>query len=278
MITDREFKGWVEATHSLFELLEGRYDAYPLAKKWVDEWCQAGSFTVSSQEAERLRSLKENFDYGVFRVKVTDRTCIDSQFAKLVDFVVSPQASKENVGIAIAPYFFTWNFNRFKHYFAAIPGFVLQSHFLGLGEFIQHQWEMIASLRTKHLMIDEVDEKEIAQAFDSVNENLKRLGTGHNEPVGTAKLLHILAPYYFPLIDNAIARAVGLKAEKRSLTPSDYSKWMVHLKQWIQPRGELIRELERSVGLPIVKLVDEGLYVMCSVNLSARLARLGVAT
>lgn len=37
MLEKDEFEIWIGASHKLFELFEGRHDAYPLAKKWVQQ-------------------------------------------------------------------------------------------------------------------------------------------------------------------------------------------------------------------------------------------------
>ena len=103
-----------------------------------------------------------------------------------------------------------------------------------------------------------------------------QLGINQNEPVGTAKLFHILVPNFFPLIDNPIAEAVGLKKHGDSLTSSDYYKWMIYLQNWLRPRLAIFKQVETEFNLPILKLVDEGFYVMSSIKLSLRLAELGV--
>jgi len=110
-----------------------------------------------------------------------------------------------------------------------------------------------------------------------INEKLKELGIKENEPVGVAKLLHIFAPYYFPLIDNRIAETTGLKQRGESLTVDKYIKWMEGLKNWIRSYNEeKIKSIENQYSKSILKLIDEGFYVMCSVNLSLRIKLMGL--
>lgn len=48
MLEGKEFKEWIEASHVFFKIFEGRYDAYPLAKKWAQEWFSFKEFSVFS--------------------------------------------------------------------------------------------------------------------------------------------------------------------------------------------------------------------------------------
>jgi hypothetical protein len=75
------------------------------------------------------------------------------------------------------------------------------------------------------------------------------------------------------LIDNKIAKAVGLK----SLSSKSYVEWMKKLKSWLQNYVEAIEQLEKECdNFSILKLVDEGLYMMCSITLRKRVSELGL--
>lgn len=65
MLTSPEFERWIEASHALFEVFEGRYDAHPLAHIWTQEWLSSGDFRVEEDYIRRLSNLKENFNYEV---------------------------------------------------------------------------------------------------------------------------------------------------------------------------------------------------------------------
>lgn len=277
MIEDNEFEKWVESCHVIFEIFEGRFDAYPLASKWVNEWFDTEKFTVQRTDDERLTKLKENFNYEAFGIQDNEiRSKIDNQFSELLSFIASEPPEKNNVGFAISPYLFTWNFQRFKEYFKRYRNFSLPRYFQDLGKFIEDKKGEFQELGKKNLVKDEIEETSVNKVFNELNSKLKEIGLNQNEPVGTSKILHVISPYYFPLIDNKIAQAVGLKKRNQSLSPSDYYKWMVSLKGWLQLKSEIIRELEEKFNLSILKLVDEGFYVMSSINLSLRLAKLGI--
>lgn len=276
MIGDNELKKWIESVHCIFEIFEGRYDAYLLVKKWLDEWFYNQQFTVLEGDIERLNKLKNNFDYRAFGIE--DSNMIDkinSHFTETLKSLID-KSGGNNIGTAIAPYLFTWNFQRVKQYYKKRRDFSLKNYFQDLGEFIKEEKEELKEFKGKKLLKEDINKTKIISIFDLINSKFKQLGINQNEPVGTAKLLHIVAPSYFPLIDNSIAEAIGLKNRNVSLTPSDYHRWMVHLKQWLQLRGEIIEEVEQKFDLSILKLVDEGFYVMSSIKLSLRLAILGV--
>lgn len=277
MIEDNELKRWIGSAHCIFEIFEGRYDAYPLAKKWVDEWFKIEKFTILNEDSERLKNLKESFDYRVFGILDSGMIdIIDSQFINVLSLLTNGQSENNNVGFAIAPYLFTWNFQRFKTYFRRNRNFTLPEYFQGLGNLVEEKKGKLHELRKKKLLDDEINENAVTTIFNEINNKLKQLGINQNEPVGTAKLLHILVPYYFPLIDNPIAEAVGLKNRRESLTPLDYYKWMIYLQNWLKSRCSIINDIKTEFNLSILKLIDEGFYVMSSINLSLRLVKLGV--
>lgn len=286
MIEDNEFEKWVESCHVIFEIFEGRFDAYPLAKKWVDMWFENNKFTINENDAKRLDNLIRGLDYEAFRnfknreeqdntkwKTLSDR--ISMQFNSLIKDVIKP-GELDNIGFGLAPYLFTWNFQRFKEYFKRNKNFSLIQYFQDLGKLVKDRKGEFRDFRNMKLIDDEINETSVIKFFNEFNDKLKEISINQNEPVGTAKIFHIISPYYFPLIDNKIAKAVGLKKQNESLKSSDYYKWMLRLKEWLQPRAEIINGLERKFNFSILKLVDQGFYVMSSINLSLRLTKLGI--
>lgn len=55
-----------------------------------------------------------------------------------------------------------------------------------------------------------------------------------------------------------------------------YIKWMRKLKSWLINYKDVVKELEHKYESSILKLIDEGLYIMCSVNLQIRVSKLGI--
>jgi len=102
-----------------------------------------------------------------------------------------------------------------------------------------------------------------------------KLEIGRNEPIGTIKVFHIFAPYYFLLLDNPIASSLGI-TRGNNTSAKKYVEWMRTLKNWLQNYADVVEKLEEEYGESILKLVDEGLYIMCTVSLKRRVNLLGI--
>ena len=88
---------------------------------------------------------------------------------------------------------------------------------------------------------------------------------------------HDAYPHYFPLLDNPIAEQMGLKKHDNDKIDNEkYIIWMKMLKNWLENYKDVIQDLENKYGYSILKLVDEGFYTMCSMNLRNRINRLGI--
>lgn len=166
----------------------------------------------------------------------------------------------------------------------------MESYFTELGDFIRGEKERYLEYRRRRLETGPVDYSDIGALFDRLNVKLREFGgVRQNEPVACIKILHVMAPNYFPLLDNPIAKAFSLVRSRtrgnnarrswrgETLNAEKYLEWMSTIKRYLfgYPR-ESIRQLEEEFGLSILKLIDEALYVMCSVNLRKRIARTGM--
>lgn len=286
MLEKSQFEEWINASHKLYEIFEQRYDAYPLAKKWVQQWLSFGKFIIEKKEIIIVESLLGNFDINAFR-NLNDPFERDgrkwSKFAarvtkQFMTFVRSHHKTGESqdIGKAVSLYLLTWNFQRFKEYFKYNEDFSPEYYFKQLSTFLEEKGADLKPFREKALISNIIDETEIRRLFGEMNSRLKRLGKGHNEPVGITKLLHIFAPHYFPLIDNSEARAVGLIKYRETLTVDHYLNWMNSLKRWLLNYTEVIEKLEKQHNSTIIRLVDEGLYLMSTVKQRTRVVELGI--
>jgi hypothetical protein len=161
---------------------------------------------------------------------------------------------------------FTWNIKRFKKYFKENSNFDLNNYFNSLGKFLAENKEELKKWKYKKIIEEpQIKDDEIIELFNQVNDKLKCIN--ENEGVGTTKVLHILAPYYFPLLDRNFARELlDMKNNKQSFTPKDYCNWMHKLQNWLKSKSNVIEELEKKFQLSILKLVDEGLYIIISMK------------
>lgn len=274
MLSRSEFIRWVDASHDLFEIFEGRYDVYPLTRKWIDEWFLNGEFTVKDSEKQRIANLINNINFDAFRVK--DLSLQEKMRAQLLLLLEKISERRSNVGFAVSFFFFTWNLQRFRHYFSRKTNFSLVDYFENVGDELRRLKKQFEFFRNKNLLSDEIYEEKIIETYGKVNEILKAAGMGNNEPIGTIKLLHVFSPSYFPLLDNPIAEQMELKEKGVSVDAGLYIKWMRKLKNWLGNYKEIIKELESKYESSILKLIDEGFYMMCSVNLHIRVGKLGI--
>jgi hypothetical protein len=222
MLSKNEFEVWVRSSHGLYTVFESRYDFYPLSLQLVEEWWRNnGRYRISEEVLRFLQSRLQQLDYNVFGVSEKMRRAIDNAFKDFLSrhFTVGEQS---NVGVAIAPYLFTWNIKRFKTYFEENPQFSLSNYFTALGLEIDRLRDEIVYFRSKRLVDCDInsDELKVKELLKTVIKILRKLskdcvGKEHSEPLATIKILHILAPNYFPLLDNSIAIAVGLKKKDR---------------------------------------------------------------
>lgn len=274
MLKSEEFITWIETSHALFELFESRFDAYPLARRWVDEWYEKGCFKPEREELERLRSLVSGLNPRAWEIREEIWSSMSEQLHQLIGHL---QGSVSNVGLAIAHYLSIWNIRRFTTYFERRRDFSLTSYFTLLGEQLEEMKSELARYRLMSLLRDRVEEDRVRRLFRRVNTVLRELGIGQDEPVGTIKVLHIFAPYYFPLLDNPIASSLSITRGKQGkISAKKYVEWMHTLKNWLQNYADVVEKLEEEYGESILKLVDEGLYIMCTVSLRKRVNLLGI--
>ena len=262
MLSKNEFEVWVRSSHGFYTIFESRGDFYPLSLRLVEEWWRNnGRYYINDEMLRFLQSGLQYLDYTIFGIKEALKSVVANAFNEFLSkyFTVGEHS---NVGVAIAPYLFIWNIKRFKKYFEENPQFSLSNYFIALGHEIDRLRDEIAYFRSKRLVDSDVDSDEL-----KVRGLLKTV----------IKILHILVPNYFPLLDNSIAIAVRLKnSAKEPITLDMYVTWMKKLKAWLQNYIDVLEKLEKEFKLPMLKLVDECFYIMCTVDLSKRIQFLGM--
>jgi len=284
MLSRDEFEEWVRSCHSLYTIFESRSDFYPLSLRLVEEWWRNnGKYYINSEILESLHSklqyLDDKYYEEYFKIKGELKRIIPTAFNEFISryFTIGEH---DNIGVAIAPYLFTWNLLRFKAYFARNPQFKLSDYFIALGREVSMLKDEIAYFRGKRLIDSDIDSDEdrIRNLYVAIQRILRELninyaGKKEEEYVGTVKILHILAPNYFPLLDNEIAKAVGLKG---AITWSKYITWTKGLRLWLQNYVDVLEKLENEFKSSMLKLIDESLYIMSTVNLSKRVPSLEI--
>ncbi|MEM2272357.1 MAG: hypothetical protein QXJ13_06785 [Candidatus Bathyarchaeia archaeon] len=196
MLDIDEFECWIRTFHEIFERSEGYYDAYPLTTSWIQQWLDSSTFIVQSKDIERLNNLMRNLDYGVFGVREQEKKEIKAQFETMIEEYLKI-GEIENIGFALAPYLFVWNFQRFKEYFRKKPEFRLDEYFKELGNFLKQKKQEIKYFQNKKLVKDEIERDKIAGLFSDLNDKLRELGINNKEPMGTIKILHAFSTVLF---------------------------------------------------------------------------------
>jgi hypothetical protein len=279
MLSRDEFEVWVRSCHGLFTVFESRSDFYPLSLQLVEEyWRNNGKYHINGEVLKSLHSKLQHLNYKYFGIEGDLERVISNAFNEFISrhFTIGEH---DNIGVAIAPYLFTWNIQRFKKYFEENPQFNLSDYFIALGHEISMLKDEIAYFRKKRFVDSDIDSDEprIRELLEAVMGVLRELsknyvGKKHDEPVATIKILHILTPNYFPLWDNSMARSVGLKR----VTLDGAITWMKRLRLWLQNYVDVLEKLEKEFELPMLKLVDESFYIMCTVKLRNRVGSLEI--
>lgn len=284
MITTEEFKKLINSAHNFFEVFEGRYDAYPLALRYMGEWLENGKFEILGEDYAKVENLLANFNFNAYRNKRDQEEKNELSWKRVVEeakeqaqslLKIFKPGKHENIGLGLAPYLFTWNFQRFKEYIRENikrkEDFSVVIYFSELGKVCENVQNELLQFRELKLIKNDIKEKPIRTIFNILNRELKKLGVGKNEPIAVIKIIHIYAPYYFPLADNNI-----LKRFRLDTSATGYIDWMRKLQNWLRNYKDVIPNLEEEAKSSILKLVDELFYVMITVKLRYRVNILGL--
>ncbi len=272
-LTAQQFAEFVSAGHALFNLFEARWDFHPAAARAASDWLATETFEIAGDTASRVAVWSQGADeaFGIRRGQEHDRfvACV----AHLADALRSQP--RQNIGLGLAPYFFTWNARRFIEYLRKKKDFDAVAYFQRFGDFLVTSRRKLSRASRLELLSEAGPPDD--SLWDSIHELLKTLGINQNEPVGTIKILHIFAPRYFPLLDNRIAEAFHLKQIREPITKAVYfGTWLPKVRGWLGSFGDAPMRLEREMGGSILKLIDEAFYVISSIDLSRRAGELGV--
>jgi hypothetical protein len=123
----------------------------------------------------------------------------------------------------------------------------------------KHQ-ALLETFRSRNIRsFGSADEQIVATLFDDFLDALRIVDgskAGTKSPVATAKALHLLAPAFFPLWDNKIARAYGCHYTFKPA--AKYIRFMEKTQAFAKTLGSSIGEGEN--GRTLLKLIDEYNY------------------
>lgn len=138
--------------------------------------------------------------------------------------------------------------------------------FAFLEECIADSLEELKGFRARDISAyDYSDNTRIMRLFHKFNDALrirKEGEEGHKSAVSTAKALHLLAPAFFPLWDQEIAKAHGCSYQSK---PADnYLRFMREMKRIIKSVD--FSPLTAQFGKTALKLIDEYNYARFTKN------------
>jgi len=276
MIDEQSLIRWLKGADEIFEALEGRGDAYNLCRKWIETWFSCEKFCITEEDEIFLKE----FDLLIFNEGVKERMKKDLVFIKKR----LTEHTKE-ISFALSLYLISWNIRRFETYFQRDVNFSFEDFFTSLNDVFNGGFlSNIEELRKFHLFKNQIKKDLIMSIYEKLHRKLKQIGTGtQNEPVSTIKIMHIIAPYYIPLLDNPIAEA--LKKEKVceffSYRPGRYwgieidqnsmIEYMAWIKEKFSPFSRAVFSLESEKRKSFLKLLDQALYIRYSIDIGRRL-------
>ena len=181
---------------------------------------------------------------GMFK----EREGRDPIYAVATSLVSDNYGDPEKMANGVGVLLLVWN-----HAYYRYSNFSLD--FELIAGFIRRNLEVLKVLRTRELTSFSSDDvQEVRRLFSEALEATIRGKGAPKSPVSVAKALHMLAPRFFPLWDNAIAAAYGYDYSEN---PAEkYVAFMADMAQL----GDALRHFVPPSDLSLAKVLDEYNY------------------
>ena len=166
---------------------------------------------------------------------------------ELVDLAIQGKTTL-SLAEALAVLLQTWNKAYYRYKVFDTRHFADIEHLLD-----SHSSELLSFRKRSIENYCEEDKMKIKKIFEDFE---KVLG-----PVGTSKCLHLLAPYFFPLWDRAIARAYHINLKKIGGNAEKYCHFMAIVREQCRRIGG-----EKTIGRNPLKAIDEYNYCKYTKN------------
>lgn len=157
----------------------------------------------------------------------------------------------KNVAEGLGVLLLTWNqaFYRFGRF-----------DFKKLENFLKKYQRQIGELRKRDIDdFSDSDQFEIRILFNKLMDALQipsGKSKGKKSPVATVKALHLLAPKFFPIWDDKIARAYNCKWQNSNKAVKKYIDFCYKIKEIVKKLGKCVN----NKNVSILKLIDEYNY------------------
>jgi hypothetical protein len=136
-------------------------------------------------------------------------------------------------------------------------------NFNKLEKFLIKNRKQIEKFRKRNIeTLKERDKKEIIKLFNGIMNALKSFPSKRKSPVAAVKALHLLAPKFFPLWDDKIAKAYNCGWKDSNHAAKKY----IEFCKKIQKIENQVKNYIKKPDVPILKLIDEYNYAKYTKN------------
>ncbi len=138
--------------------------------------------------------------------------------------------------------------------------------FESLQECLERNWTKLEAYNLRRITsLNSSDEQGVKEFFDdflrATSCKVRKTGDIEQSPVSAAKALHMLAPNFFPIWDNAIARGYSCYWNNSSLKGADrYWEFMLKIKRIGEGLSGHYDDIRAISPESILKLIDEYNY------------------
>jgi hypothetical protein len=142
---------------------------------------------------------------------------------------------------------------------------------LGRPEFCDWHGNLAAQIRSNHQVLTDFRSKQLVEVnLDEFESDVRNCYDSFRQAVGqvaSAKVLHLICPDFFPLWDNAIAKAVRTELVEKTngrgikdFSAADYYRFMRGIQTLLKRYGEVLLHLANQYGKRQLRIVDEFLW------------------
>jgi len=142
---------------------------------------------------------------------------------------------------------------------------------LGRPEFWDWHSTLTVQIRSNHHVLTDFRGRQLVEvSLDECESDIKNCYDSFRQAVGqvaSAKVLHLICPDFFPLWDNAIAKAVRTELVEKTnvgvikdFSAGDYYRFMRGIQTLLKTYGELLLRLANQHGKGQLRIIDEFLW------------------
>lgn len=145
MIDGNSFIDLLKGADLIFDAIESRSDPYNICYKWVREWFQNNSFSITTDDRNLINGISESM--VVFDKSVDE--CLKSGYSSFISNLNSPNSS---LSFSFSIYLMTWNIRRFEEYYKKNSDFCIKTFFDNIDTELNNDFiSRLRIMRSKHI-------------------------------------------------------------------------------------------------------------------------------